>query len=366
MVHHQRRLIDIIDKMCAGEDVFFHSVRLASDIMTTTVKTLMLDDTLEACLDFIRDNHCRHIPIVDTPTGDESKPYFVGVVSQRDVFRQISPYLGKLGEGEADQKALRQPVTQIVTRGREALSPDTPITTVLAAMLDQHVDIMPVVSGDDLVGLITTSDVVKVFVRLGAIRRLCREAAGKPRLIDLVSAKTGGGAAYFSTVFRTVHDIMTEAPRCLTAQDSLGAAIELMCGGKLRHLPIVDSKGKLVGIVSDRDVLRHLPSSRRPRAERSGEERFAVDPDEQKLALSLGRIMTPDVVHVQPDCTVYDAAQMLHEMRISGLPVVGEAKHVRGILTTSDLIRALLAAYRLADREGADAKRRATEGIGVA
>jgi len=102
------------------------------------------------------------------------------------------------------------------------------------------------------------------------------------------------------------------------------------------------------------------------RPDGSGEGRFAVDPDEQEFTLSLGRIMTRDVVHVEPDCTVYDAAQMLHEMRISCLPVADEAKKVRGILTASDLIRALLAAYRPADREGADAKRRAAEGIGVA
>ena len=154
----------------------------------------------------------------------------------------------------------------------------------------------------------------------------------------------------------------------MTAQDSLGTAVRLMCEGKLRHLPIVDSQGKLVGIVSDRNVLRYLPSSRRPRSSRnepSDEERFAVDPDEQELGRSLGHIMTQDVVHVHPDCTVYEAAQMLHEMRISCLPIIDEEGNVRGILTASDLIRALLTAYRLADREGADTKPRATAVVEV-
>lgn len=106
MANVQFRLIDLIDDMCDGKDVFFRSVRVAKDVMTNDVKTLTLDDTVEVCLKFMKDKEVRHVPVMDIPTEEEGKPYFVGVVSERDMFRQVSPYVGKVGEEDTDSKAL--------------------------------------------------------------------------------------------------------------------------------------------------------------------------------------------------------------------------------------------------------------------
>ncbi|MHC4283603.1 MAG: CBS domain-containing protein [Planctomycetota bacterium] len=110
MINIQYRLIDLIDDMREGKDVIFQSIRTAEDIMTYDVKTLNLDDTIETCLEFMEDNNIRHVPVMDVLTEKGEKPYFVGVVSQRDVLRQISPYLGKVGEVEADIKSIRQQI----------------------------------------------------------------------------------------------------------------------------------------------------------------------------------------------------------------------------------------------------------------
>ena len=98
------RLIDLIDDLCAGKDVFFRLVRVAGDVMTRRLKALTLDDTIEDALQFIREHNVRHIPLVDAPIGDERAPCFVGIVSERDVFRQISPFAGKLGETEEENR----------------------------------------------------------------------------------------------------------------------------------------------------------------------------------------------------------------------------------------------------------------------
>jgi len=91
----QFRLIDVIDDLSAGKEVFFQLVRVAKDIMNKNITTLTLDNEVEACLKFMRDNKVRHVPVMDPPTEEGGKPHFVGVISARDLSRLISPYLGK-------------------------------------------------------------------------------------------------------------------------------------------------------------------------------------------------------------------------------------------------------------------------------
>src|SRR4030042_3379349 len=85
------RLIGLIDDMCAGNDVFFRFVRAVKDIMPNNVKTLTLDDTVGKALKLMKESDIRHVCIVDIPIGEEKKPFFVGVVSERDILRQIPP-----------------------------------------------------------------------------------------------------------------------------------------------------------------------------------------------------------------------------------------------------------------------------------
>jgi len=350
MTGSEPRLIDLIDEICTGEDVLFRSVRVAGDLMSVDVKTLTLADTVEACLKAMDDDDVRHIPVVDCPTGEEQSPCLVGIVSQRDVFRQVSPNVGKLGEEESDRGALRQPLARIVTRDPKSVSPETPIPGLVRTMLDHRIDAVPVVADENLVGMVTAGDVVRLFVRLDAMRRLGPRAQQEARPIDLFRKSKGQAAAFFSSVLRTVQDIMTDHVACLTPQDDVAAAIELMQKGGFRHVPVVGDKKRLLGIVSDRDVLRCLPFAGQehpPRGEASGRNLFAADTGDPSLALSLRRVMTPSVSRVLPNCDIHDAATMLSDKRVSCLPVVDEEECLLGIVTVTDLMWALLAAYKV-------------------
>jgi CBS domain-containing protein len=101
--------------------------------------------------------------------------------------------------------------------------------------------------------------------------------------------------------------------------DSLAKAKALMDSGNFRHLPVLED-GRLVGILSDRDMRLHsgyLDSTR-------------VD-----------AAMTPDPVTITPTTTVEEAARLMLRLKISAAPVVDEGKAV-GILSTSDILRAFL------------------------
>lgn len=369
MANEQFRLIDLIDDMCEGKDVFFRSVRLVEDIMNHDIKTLTLDDTVQVCLKFMKDYKVRHVPIMEIPTEKDGKPYFVGIVSQRDLFRQISPYVGKIGEEETDLKALRQTLGQVVTRNPRSVSPQTPIPDIITFMVEDRIDMVPVLDDGDMVGIVTSEDIVKLFVRLDAIRQLhVKEGkvggtpqGGSPKnkhILDLLSGGSDEVADVLSSVLRTVEDVMTEQVVWLEEQDNLAKAMDVMQEGKFRHVPIVDEQGRLTGIISDRDILRYLPMRSRQdqiQGARSAGTRdevfrsnlFDVAPEDASLGLLVKNIMSREIVHVLPTCSFYDAVKMLHEMKISCLPVVDDEKKLRGIVTATDVMRGLLAAYKL-------------------
>jgi acetoin utilization protein AcuB len=356
MANRQFRLIDLIDDICDGKDVFFQSVRVVKDMMTYDVKTLTLDDTIETCLKIMKENKIRHIPVVDIATEKKGKQYFVGIVSQRDVFRQISPYLGKVGEEDSDLKALKQPLGRIVTRNPKSVSPETEIKDMIAIMVDNRIDSVPVLLDGGLVGIATATDTLKLFARLYAIGKLCQEKAKvepSRRFVDLLSGDSDHAALALSSVLQTVKDIMTEQVVCLAEQHNLAKVMEVMQRGKFRHVPIVDKQKRLVGLISDRDVLRHLPfraGQRQPQTEGFHYGLFDVDLNEPAIRQPVNRIMKRDITHVPPTCSFYDAAKMLREMSVSCLPVTDDEKKLLGIVTVTDMMRGLLAAYTLFEK----------------
>ena len=356
MPDEQFRLIDLLDDLSAGRDVFFKSVCLVKDVMTKDVKTLTLDDTIEMCIKFMKENRVRHIPVVDSPTGEYAEQYFVGIVSEKDVFRQISPYLGKIGEEDSDSKALKQPLVRLVTRNLKSVSPETAIQEMISIMVDNHINMVPVLVDQNLVGIVTSTDILKLFIRLDTIRQLCskaEETKQRRRFVDLLSGNSDKAMPALSTVLRTVEDIMTEQVVCLEEQENLAKVMEVMQKGKFRHVPIVEKQKKLVGIISDRDVLRHLPFHSRPFKPRTDVfcgRLFDVAPNEVATQQSLHHIMRRDVTHVLPSCDFYTAVKMLYEMNISCLPVTDEDKKLVGMVTVTDVMRGLWAVYGLFEK----------------
>ena len=354
----QTRLIDLLDDMSSGKDVFFRMVRRVEDAMTEKVKTLRLDDTLETSLKFMKGNKVRHIPVVDNPTGEAGKQCLVGVVSQRDVFRQISPYVGKIGQIESDLKALKQPITQIITRNPKCVCTDTTIADAITIMIDNHIDILPVLSGQHLTGVVSTTDILRLFVRLNAVCLLCRNTEKKQpaeRVVDLLGGNSQKAKVDVLSVFQTVRDIMTEQPVCMESNGTLAKAMDIMRKGKFRHVPVVEKQKKLVGVISDRDILLNLPfrcGQSKRLADVFRDRLFDVALNEPAVRQEVRKLMKSDAACVLPDCEFHTAVAMLYDRKISCLPVVDQEKNLLGIVTVTDVMRGLLAAYRLFNKTG--------------
>jgi acetoin utilization protein AcuB len=134
-----------------------------------------------------------------------------------------------------------------------------------------------------------------------------------------------------------VRDFMTRNPITLREDDLLRQAVEIVMVRRIRHIPVLDGGGRLVGIVTDRDVQGTLPSPL-----------SAAAPEEQEALLEttpLARIMTREVLTAGPDDLAAEAVETLLASKIDGLPVLEDDRLV-GIFTVRDALRAYLELVR--------------------
>jgi len=125
-----------------------------------------------------------------------------------------------------------------------------------------------------------------------------------------------------------VRDIMREKIVTISADDSLSTAEDIMRLGGVRHMPVVRG-GKLVGVVSQRDLLRISMSALNASA--SQERRAFLH------ALNVGRAMSSPPVVIEPFAPVDKAARLLAEHKIGCLPVV-EGDELLGLVTATDVL----------------------------
>jgi CBS domain-containing protein len=127
----------------------------------------------------------------------------------------------------------------------------------------------------------------------------------------------------------SVAEIMSREPYTLGPDDSLHDAAHLMSEHHIRHIPIVNGEGAVVGLVSHRDVLAA-----------SGSKLFAPnDSDEARAAayVALSSIMSSPVQTVAESEELRAVATLLHRHKIGSLPVLRDGKLV-GIVSASDFL----------------------------
>ncbi len=113
----------------------------------------------------------------------------------------------------------------------------------------------------------------------------------------------------------SIEFIMTPNPHTLKANHTIAEAFALMEQKHIRHIPVVDDNEKLVGIVSQRNLLAHY----------------------NDLDKTLDQVLTSDVVTITLEHNVRHAALMMEKHKIGCLPVI-KAQKVVGIITDSDYL----------------------------
>lgn len=128
---------------------------------------------------------------------------------------------------------------------------------------------------------------------------------------------------------RRVRDIMAGQIVTISADDRLSTVEDIMTLGHVRHVPVVRG-GRLVGVVSERDLLR---------ASLSNLSAFGTDQRRAFLqAVEIRRVMSAPPVIIHPDATPEEAALVMAEKKIGCLPVV-DGEELVGLVTETDLLR---------------------------
>jgi len=131
---------------------------------------------------------------------------------------------------------------------------------------------------------------------------------------------------------KVVREIMSTNLTTLDQEARLLDAALLMRSSGFRHLPIVHG-GRLVGLVSDRDIQRATPSLLGKVSQEEYNRIFETTP--------ITRIMRRDVLTVAPTTPIRDAVRLLYENKLGCLPVVEGENHLVGIVTVTDLLGVL-------------------------
>jgi acetoin utilization protein AcuB len=131
---------------------------------------------------------------------------------------------------------------------------------------------------------------------------------------------------------RVVADIMISSPVTVTPRNAIRTAINLMREGGYRRLPVVD-RGRLVGIITDRDLRRAANSPFVVREQ--WYDNFILD------HIEVGSCMTPNPLTIEPNAPIAEAARLMRNHKIGGLPVVTDGQLV-GIITETDLLDFLI------------------------
>ncbi|MDQ7032254.1 MAG: CBS and ACT domain-containing protein [Desulfonauticus sp.] len=131
-----------------------------------------------------------------------------------------------------------------------------------------------------------------------------------------------------------IKDWMTKDVISVTPDTSMLKASKLLKEKGIRRLPVIDASGKLVGIVTDRDIKEASPS-----------KATTLDVHELYYLLSeikVKDIMTPNPVTINADDTVEKAAILMLKQKIDGMPVVDDNANVVGIITDTDIFNVLI------------------------
>jgi len=131
------------------------------------------------------------------------------------------------------------------------------------------------------------------------------------------------------STFRLVSDVMTKDVVRVSEDQTLVNLLESMHAKHFRHTPVTDDD-RLVGLVTERDLLRISSSSLLPHQD--GDEFL-------KRRFHVRDVMTKDVATVSPATTLKQAGELMLQRRIGCLPVVDDKNVLVGIITTSDLLK---------------------------
>jgi len=127
-----------------------------SDIMTTRVVTIEMDDRLVLAKEIFDNVSFHHLLVVDNEK-------LSGILSHRDFLRALSPNIGTAAELIRDTETLQKRVHQVMTHNPITIAPHCDINQATKMILDNDIGCLPVLENNIIVGIITWKDLLNAY-----------------------------------------------------------------------------------------------------------------------------------------------------------------------------------------------------------
>lgn len=276
--------------------------RTVKEVMTTRVVSVLPDDPATRAVDLLRRYGFSALPVADRGY------HLVGMVSLLDVLRWREAH-----PEDAEDPA----VGEIMTRDVLWMRPSAKLTLVGHRLRTYgELRVMPIVERGVLVGIVTRSDLLRPRASIGdRIRSRFRRDDRDEPLLHMARSRRPGPRAPDDAPITTV---MTNDVIAVRRSATLSRAVELMLQHRHTALPVVEWDGRLVGLVSEADVLGDPLYTQGPRR-------------------TVGDVMTHAPITVDVDATVGAARDLIADRGLRLLPVVKEGVVV-GVVGRSDLV----------------------------
>jgi acetoin utilization protein AcuB len=258
------------------------------EIMRRTPWVIDGIDSLHTAYQLMRRHAIRHLPVLR-----EGK--LIGLLSEHDILE----FRAELGGADDWTRAA---ASSAMRRSPQTAGPDDSLTELVGRFAADKLEAVPVVERGKLVGIVTVTDLLAAEVQLAM-------APSPPR--------------------PTAADAMTPGPFTARPDEDLLAAATRMVTHGIRHLPVVDEREVVIGILSDRDVCTHVgdPSN------------FVIARD--ATALRVRDAMTAAPITVGPDRPLVELARVFEDRQIGAIPVVDQDGELVGIVSYVDALRVL-------------------------
>ncbi len=272
------------------------------EIACRKVKTLNFIEPVARALFIMQEEGVRHLPVLRNRVPD-------GMVSDHNVLNHIGWH-----DEAHKHAAVNDRVEKIMRHPIVTVSPDESIEKVAQLIVKRNIGAVPLVDDQQhLVGIATKSDFLKCFFADH----------------DVVSTSERN---------QTADSIMTTELKTVDPEDATLDALHLMKSKRIQHLPVV-SEGRIVGMLSDRDILRGRPKS----ASHVAEFKSLGSP------LHVRGLMSEGVMTLTPQATLIDVARAMIEHHIGAIPIATDG-HLQGIVTESDMIKVIAGPIETSDR----------------
>ncbi len=242
----------------------------------------------------------------------------------------------------------RSTVGQVMTKAAVSVTPQTPLAEVVRLLLDQdYFKALPVIDADRrVVGIITDGDLLNrgdVPHRLGVLETLDRE--NLHRLMEELHQNT-----------KKAGDVMTSPAVTVQAESHLREAAKLMVKRGLKRMPVVDSEGRLVGMLGRLDVLK-VVANNPPALQRgskgnglgsgsSNSNSNSTSSETHPIYQVARDVMVSDVPTALPNTPVADLLERLLRSQLRRLVVVDDQRRVLGVVTDADLVARVSAHHK--------------------